>query len=179
MFYINSYLHTYIKPSNIDILDCLENGEFKKENDDNIKINKKRIKTYEKSNETFIQSFFPSMINFEYDNKEELNDFKKQKIKSKSNIIDNISDMLKYYTNLIKSSIIKKNDLIKLDTITTTNTTTNTETNDISPYHKDDENNLTSKVKIIGYRKSKIKFSNTDGKPATLLLYHPRYYARE
>jgi hypothetical protein len=151
--------------------------------DDNTKINKKRIKTYEKPNETFIQSFFSPIINFEYDNKEELNDFKKQKIKSNSNIIDNISDMFKYYTNLIKCSIIKKNDLTKLDTITTTNTTTitttNTTTNDINPHHTDDENNLTSKVKIIGYRKSKIKFSNTDGKPATLLLYHPRYYARE
>lgn len=164
MFYINSYLQSYIEPIQSDILDYLERGEIKskKSHIDNDDI------------KSVLSTVFSSLMNLSYydlyESKDAMNIV--NKIKSYSKVGHKISEMIKYYTNMIKDRFFMEDKISELHKDIDKNGVNckNKLNNDY--YRKSD-------AKIIGYIKSKIEFCNSDGKKAILRIYHPRYYVRE
>jgi hypothetical protein len=155
MFYINSYLHSYIKPIESDILDYLERGEKKSNNNKDIK--------------GVLSTVFPSLLDLNYYDLYESEDKVENVIKNISNskVVSKFSEMIKYYTNMIKNNFFIKNMKPEI------------EKDNALDYINRKEEYSKGDAKIIGYSKSKVEFLNTNGEKAILRIYHARYYVRE
>ena len=155
MFYINSYLHSYIKPIQFDILDYLERGENKSNNNKDIK--------------GVFSTVFSSLLDLNYYDLYESEDKVENVIKNKSNskVVRKFSEMIKYYMNMIKNNFFMKNMKPEIE-------------KDNALYYINQKNEyLKSDAKIIGYCKSRVEFLNTNGEKAILRIYHARYLVRE